>query len=475
MQTINEILNFNFSPVLMKQAAVDAFPARMIQLCEIRIDKLEKISQDIGESSFKFTGENSIPQVFRKFKSGNFYSNPFEGRELRTLTYSLSYSIPGVSSICSNFNELDRVFTILESHWRDSYLIGLIDCYLKNWEPDYPVSMQKLGIFICKKLKSYEGGRTVLTSLKSNIKFFDNKKGNSELGYTLALMNKPIKKATKELALPDSWFSYSYFSKAILAYYEKRRKDISDFIEDLNEALKEHNYSITNKRVISKLILQANSSSFNSLQDRVKNMALELIGDPAIMSKWMPFEGSIESEKAEMRQAREILNEWITSQFIDVFFETCINDPRRKRFWMKLSKHITAFKIHGPSNIKRQLKQDQRIAGFVDSRFYETHGNKQVSAFFMHVKDYKFIEFSDPGYAFYAYKQSNIDAPSMDKTYNNVGFFINSDLPMLVYRKGWSVQDSSDEGRLSHSDGVATWEDILSFWMKEKVGIDVDV
>ncbi len=475
MQTINEILNFNFSPVLMKQAAVDAFVARTTRLLEIRIDKLKKLSQDIGESSFKFTCKNSIPQVFMKFKSDSFHLNPFDKKELRTITYSLSYSVPNISSIYSNPDELDLVFTILESHWLYLYLNGLIDCYLKNWESSHTVSMQKLGIFICKKLNSYKGGRTVLTSLKSNIKFFDYKKGNLDLGYTLASMNNPIKEATKKLALPDSWFSYSYFSKAILAYYEKRKKDISSFIEDLNEALKDHNNSITNKRIISKIIIQANSPNFDSLQDRVKNIAFKLIGDPANVSSWIPFEGATELEKNEIRKAREILDEWITKQFINVFFEKCINDPRRKNFWLKLSKHITAFKVHGPSNIKSQLKQDRRIAEFVNSRFHTTHDKKQISAFFMHVKDYKFIEFSDLGYAFYAYKQSNINSPSMNKTYDNVDSFRDGSLKMLVYRKGRYVQDPSDEGRLSHSDGDLTWEDILSFWMKEKVGIDVDV
>ena len=90
METANGILNFDFSPAALQQAAKSAFPANTIHLYELRIDKLKKITEEVGETSFKFTGETLIPQVFKKFKlivsNGGVAFNTFERRELRTLT-----------------------------------------------------------------------------------------------------------------------------------------------------------------------------------------------------------------------------------------------------------------------------------------------------------------------------------------------------------------------------------------------------
>jgi len=471
VKTASEILNFKFSPGDMKPNANNTL--KRINRYESRMDNLKNITRKFGVSLFEFKGKNSIPEVFRKFKnslkSGNFSLDNFDKREIRTLTYSLDYSENRIASIYGSPDELDLVIEIFEKNWRDSYFYGLIVCYLKNWEKK---DKDRLGNFIFKRLKLYKGGRKTLKSLQSNLKFFDYEKGDLELCDTLALKNKSIKEAAQYLELPDNWFNYTYFSKVILSYYEKQKNKLPLFIEDLNEALKKHNQSETYKQVVSKLIIQADEQ-FADLQEQVKSMAFEFVGDPAIASNWAAFKGASEKEKADIKKAKEILNGWITKQFITVFFEKYINDDRRKNFWLELSPRITAFKVFGPLNIKNRLKQDKRIAEFVDSRFSVTSGKKQVSAFFMHVNNYKFIEFSDPGYAFYAYKQNSINSPSMDRNYHNVESLRDGSLPMLVRRSGYHLYDYSDEGRLSHSDGVMEWERVFLGWMKNRVGINV--
>ena len=259
----------------------------------------------------------------------------------------------------------------------------------------------------------------------------------------------------------------------LLSYYEKRKNELSEIIDGINTALSNHNNIISNKRIISKLLIQINESKLEDLQDTAKNMAFKLIGDPAISSNWTIFENATQSEKIELSSARDILNEWVTKQFISVFFEKCINDPRRKRFWLKMSKNITSFKVFGPLGVKQKLKQDARISEFVDNRFQKTDSQKQVSAFLMHVKDYKFIEFSDPGYAFYAYKQSNTTAPSFNRKYYSVEDFRNGNMPLLLNRQGHTLYNYVDEGRLRHTDGDMKWEDVFSIWINKKAGINV--
>ena len=260
----------------------------------------------------------------------------------------------------------------------------------------------------------------------------------------------------------------------ILSFYEKKRNNISQYLDEMSNSLVLHNNSVTNKRIISKLIIQANSADFVSMQESIKSMAFKFIGDPSISSNWLPNENATEGDMNELSIAKGYLNEWITRQFINVFFERCINDNRRKRFWLKYSKKITQFKVFGPAHTKRILKSDQRISEYVDGRYHVVDSRRDVSAFMFLIGGYKLIEFSDPGYAFYAYKNTNIYAPSFDAKYiQTVDTFRDGNKPMLVYRSGYHLYNYSDEGRLSHNDGDMNWEDVFSNWLNKKAGINV--
>lgn len=478
MARVNEILDFNFPSVTFQQAARNVFPPDLIQIQELRINKLNQITQEFGEQPFKMSNNALIPQVFRKFKSisgigRNLFDN-FEIRELRTLTFSLSYSERGKSQIFNNPKELDFVFETLQVSWRDSYLIGLIDCYLKNWDTQNIESREKLGKFIFEKLNQYEGSRTVLKSLKSNIRFFNSINGDVFLGYELVIKNKQIKESTKYLSIPESWFTYPYFSKVIVAYYEKRKSEVVQFIDDLYSALIEHNNNITNKRLVSKLIIQANTNEFASLQDKIKSIAFQLVGDPGIASNWASFESATENEKADLRNARSILNEWITRQFINVFFEKCINDTRRKMFWLKYAKEISQFRVVGSSYVKSLLLNDKRIAEYVPPRFSNTNSRRDSNSALMFImKNHLLIEFSDEG-AFYAYKLSNPNAPSIEEQYfHSTSILKTPSMNSLIYRTGRYVNKIYDEGRLGHNDGELGWEAFAEYWIENKAGINV--
>jgi len=480
METAIGILKFNFSPVAFQQAAKIAFPSSIIHLCELRIDKLKKITEELGETSFKFTGETLIPQVFKKFKliikNGEQALDSFERRELRTLTYSLSYSEHNQPQIFNSTVEIEFVFQLLDRSWRDSYLIGLIDCYLKNWESKQTVSLDRIGKFIFHKLKQYEGARTVLKSFQNNIKFFDGRNGDVVLGSELALINKSIKDATKHLSLPESWFTYPYFSKAIVAYYDKRKANIENFIEELTDALNQHNNSITNKRLVSKLIIQTNTNAneFSLLHEKVKSIAFKLIGDPGNAANWTAFEIATDTEKEDLRKARVFLNEWITRQFINVFFEKCINDSRRKRFWLKYAKEIIQFRVVGSTYIRQMLMADTRINEYVTLRFGNTNSTRDSNAALMFVmKNHLFIEFSDTG-AFYAYKLSNPIAPSIESSFfESTSSLKNPAMNLIAYRTGSFIERIYDEGRLGHNDGDLRWEEVAIHWLKNKAGINV--
>jgi hypothetical protein len=469
MATSQDILQFHFSPITFKQSAQNIIPITLSNLNKIRIDKLHKVRDEIGSNSFSFSGNNLIPQVFRKFKSSiNSKNIILERRELRTLTYSLTYSESKLPTIFSNENELKIAFEAMETNWRDSFLSGLIDCLLSNWETKYQNSLAQLEQFIAKKLDNYSGNRSTLNSFKNNKRYFNTKNGDLILGDTIAKLNRPIQEATKILGVPESWFSYSYFSRVIVTYYERNKANLIYEIDILNQVLLNHNSSITNKRLVSKMIIQANQPEFATLQDKIKKIAFTQIGDPNNTSNWTSFEYATETEKAEIIQGRNILNVWITKQFINVFFNVCINDERRKRFWLRFASKISSFKVYGSQHTKSILKTDEKIAEYLDARFETFISKRDVSAFILYVGNHMLIEFSNDGYATIAYKLTSVRKPSLNHKLNSADDLRNSSMPMAI-EAGTNFDHYNEEGRLFHKDGKTIWETKFNNWMNQIV------
>ena len=89
------------------------------------------------------------------------------------------------------------------------------------------------------------------------------------------------------------------------------------------------------------------------------------------------------------------------------------------------------------------------------------------------MKNHLFIEFSEEG-AFYVYKRSNHNAPSIDKAYfNSTSNLKDTSMPRILYRTGNTVDKIYDEGRCPHNDGGFSWEDIANYWIKNKAEINV--
>jgi hypothetical protein len=472
MTATQDILQFHFSPTNLKQSAQKIIPITLSSLNELRIDKLHKITEEVGANSFSFSGNNLIPQVFRKFKSSSgVESRIFERRELRTLTYSLTYSEKNLQAIFSNENELKIALEAMEANWRDSFLSGLIDCLLSNWETKHQKSLGQLAQFINKKLENYTGNRSTITSFKNNKRFFNTKNGSETLGYELALKNINLSFLPKYLGVPEKWISYDYFSKSIVAYYQKNVSKIIYIFDDLNNVLKSHqsgnqtasdDIKKTAKRLISKIIIQANQPQFVTLQDKLKKIAFTQIGDPSNISNWTAFENATEIEKAEIIQGRNILNEWITRQFINVFFNVCINDDRRKRFWLRLASKISSFKVYGPKQIKMLLinNLNPNISDIVENRFISVSSNRNISAFVFYIKNHILVAFSDEGYAFFVYKVDSFYLPTIGNKMKSVDELRNTNLPNAINNSLYS-----NEGRLIHRDGNEIWENKFNDWL----------
>ena len=99
---------------------------------------------------------------------------------------------------------------------------------------------------------------------------------------------------------------------------------------------------------------------------------------------------------------------------------------------------------------------------------------RTVSAFMFRIEDHILIEFSDPGYAFYAYLHSNKRAPSLESNkIRSIDELRDGSLPQLVYRSGLSLHNFSKHGRLSHVDGELSWEYVFGYWLSKIANVNV--
>jgi hypothetical protein len=78
------------------------------------------------------------------------------------------------------------------------------------------------------------------------------------------------------------------------------------------------------------------------------------------------------------------------------------------------------------------------------------------------------IEFSNEGYAFYAYKINSSFKPSLSYRLNSVDDLRNGSMPMAIQSDSY-YDYFNDEGRLAHRDGNQIWETRFNSWMNKKV------
>ena len=411
--------------------------------------------------------------VYNKFNRyfDGISDEKFERGEFRILSSILDYA-PSTEhkSILESSEKLKAVLALLDDNWRDSYLPGLIRTFLKSWKSVPIQSLQKLEKLINLKVSKYEGNRKVINIFNENKKYFNTKDGDIKLGKYLAGQKKSILSVTKMLSIPDEWFKYFYFSSVIITYFENLKKDsFVEFIEnDLDEILRIHYFSLTKQVLVSRIIIRTNNNpEFEDLQNLIRDTAFKHVGDPEDNIKWNPQAGATEQDKEDIETAQKILNDWISQQFIQVFFEKCINEPRRKKFWKEVAeKNSMSFRIIGSQDTKRMLKSIEKINPFVDSRFSITEKDSDESAIVMYINDYMLIEFSDENKAFYAYKMDSPYKPRITKL-DSIRDLINGSMPFIL--KAGYIEN--DEGRLKHQDGKVDWEYNFTVVLKKLVKI----
>src|SRR5690606_10614744 len=131
MNNINDILEFRFSKNSFSVNGKNIIPTHIVNLCQSRISTLNAITEKIGTSIIDEKPTKGIREVYHKFikisQLDKGFADKFDKRELRTLTYALTFKENQENSIFENSYILNRCIILLNDNWRDSFISGILD------------------------------------------------------------------------------------------------------------------------------------------------------------------------------------------------------------------------------------------------------------------------------------------------------------------------------------------------------------
>ena len=340
---------------------------------------------------------------------------------------------------------------------------GLLLFLLNNWDSSGDEIKKLVTEFLTKKLSLYGGRRDKWLSLKQNIKYL-SLNGPELLGINLKKQDKDqvsfcsLKTMSSIIfGMSNDRLDFEYFSRTIVAYF---CYDFKINLDLLDEILQLHNYDATPKRLIPALVLARNTREISIDKDEIKALAIKMIGEPSMRSKWTLLHGSIE-EKERLEEARVMLEKWIKTKFISLFFEECVHEPKRKTFWLKMVDRIDDFDIYCTRKTYNLLLRDNRLESIVSQKVMILRDNKDenMSALVLHIGNYYMVEFSDVG-CVYLYLKKSINGKKIES--KNIDYLYELKRPRMNTIQSFMM--NFDEGKLPHQNG---WENVFIKWMKE--------
>lgn len=378
-------------------------------------------------------------------------------RELRIISYYMM-------KLQDDEVAFEYALDLLDKGWRNMFFNGLVFYLLNSWCLIKPHLRSKTSLLVMKKLQEYKDNNRRYLLLKNHANMFEEA-GPQRLAYFLINQNRDVKDAPTVLGCKSSAISQSYFSDVIVKYCELHPIDK----EKLEELLEVHDLKRTKQLLFSNLVMKADENGDAVEQTQLSKFINRTLGDITLTATWAPFLGATEEEAHRLKRAMQQVNLWFTRRIIETFFEVCVQDKDRKRFWLNYVQYVRSFKIVGSTLTKRQLQSDSRVNTMFHRHFIETNSTySQTAALVLCMKDYVLIEFSDTG-SVYAYKQNNNKVQFLKKGTKymaSTNDLKDTSMYNLVENDNWSGTSYNDEGKLVHR---GYWQNRLKMWLQMKV------
>lgn len=378
-------------------------------------------------------------------------------RELRIVSYYMM-------KLQDDEVAFDYALSLLDKGWRNMFFNGLVFYLMNSWCLMKPELRRKTSQFVIKKLQGYKDNNRRYLLLKNHANMFEDA-GPQRLAYLLTSQHKDVKDAPLVLGSKPSAIAQSYFSDVIVKYCE--RHPITE--DDLEELFEVHDLKRTKQLLFSHLVMKADESGDAVEQTQLSKFINRTLGDVTLTATWAPFVGATAEEALRLKRAMQQVNLWFTRRIIETFFEVCVQDKERKKFWLNYVQYVRGFKIVGSTITKRLLQNDSRVSTMFHRHFIETNSTySQTAALVLCIKDYVLVEFSDTG-SVYAYKQDNKKVHFLRKGaryITSTNDLKDTTLDHLVENDYWYGPSYNDEGRLTHR---GYWQDRLKMWLQLKV------
>ena len=417
----------------------------------------ERLLVDEGIKVSKQSIDEILYKVVQYAKKEDFNMENWTMRELRIVSYYMM-------KLQDDENAYVYALMLLDNGWRNLFFNGLVFYLMNSWcliKPDLRKSTSQL---IVKKLQQYRDNNRRYLLLKNHANMFEEM-GPQRLALLLVSQNKDVREAPLVLGSKPSAFSQSYFSDVIVKYCDRKSVNL-DILEEIFDT---HNVARTKKLVFAELVKRADANGDPLAQTQLSKFINRQLGDVTLASTWAPFAGATYEEAQKLKRAMQLVNLWFTRRIIETFFEVCVQDRDRKKFWLDYVPYVSGFKIVGSTMTKRTLQNDQRVSTMFQRHFIETNSTySQTAALVLSIKNYVLVEFSDTG-SLYAYKQGNQMVQFLRKGtryMTSTNDLKDTSMEILVEKTTWGYTYYNEEGRLTHR---GYWQDRLKQWMQMKV------
>lgn len=465
MNDLFDLLNIN-------QGIIRDFPLQASRIVDHQVEKvinrnvskLRQIASSFNEPETLTVASQIIAQIIRKVresaKIGDVFYKSWTARELRILSYYLM-------ELQDDPTAFHHALSLLESHWRNLYLRGLVSYLLNSWNSIKLEYREVISQLVMQKLMHYEGNNRRYLLWKDKANFFDPN-GPKRMVAMLCAKNMDVTDAPTLLGFKEKTFNRSYYSEVMSRYVEK--KAITD-LSMVEELFTQHDLNRTKKLVLAYLVEQADRYGDEIRRSLLCRFINAQLGDVTLSATWAPFPGATEEEAQRLKEAMRLVNVWYAQKIIETFFELCVQDKERKIFWLNYVPYISGFKIVGSTSTKRLLQCDSRIADMIERYFIKTNSRTiQTSALVLFMKGKMLVEFSDKG-ALYVYNQHHRLVACLQRSRSQIESINDLKAPdiqmqLLVEPNTWGGYYYRTEGRLTHR---GNWQDRLRLWIQEIV------
>ena len=381
---IKKALDFHFRATFYSQNAIDLLDNKVVLS---NIERIQNIQTSIEGADVEAEDATSIIEEIRV--SYNLGLAPGKVDVSTRSLRAVCFCIP-----TRDFSFASYILKIIENNWISIFTRGLIHSLLRDWtmfELDIRTSLVTLLDKYIKKTGS-EKYMSLLPYLTVN--------GGYQLGYSIVNTNKDVSTCCDTFRISRNRIAYTYFSDVLTGYFEHSKDCDLKYVEKI---LSLHNNSYTDKRVISRLLV--NAWKKKNIPTDLYDLAVKRIGDPSISSKWAAPEYATREERSLIEEAKRIMHVAISSKFIRVFFNSLCQDSARLKFWLEHVDYIEDFIVYG-SEVSRSsisYKLDPRV---LNRHFKVVTSRNENCALVLFTTDYALVEFSLSG-ALYAYKKDS--------------------------------------------------------------------